>query len=94
MRSIRSLAVVVAFAFTSVAVAESPQAADPAPAKKEQSKKVEKCELHGVTKVLCARCNPKLEAAFKAKNDWCAEHSRPESQCVLCNPELAKQGIK
>ena len=68
-------------------------AENPAPAKKE-TKKVEKCELHGVNKGLCARCNPKLEAAFKAKGDWCAEHTRPESQCVLCNPALAKQGIK
>lgn len=54
---------------------------------------VEKCE-HGVKKTLCARCNPKLEAVFKAKGDWCAEHSVPESQCVLCHPELGKQGVK
>lgn len=53
----------------------------------------DKCE-HGVKKVLCARCNPKLEAVFKAKGDWCEEHRRPESQCVLCKPELAKEGIK
>lgn len=53
----------------------------------------EKCE-HGVTKRLCARCNPKLAAVYKAKGDWCAEHTRPESQCVLCHPELAKKGIK
>jgi len=88
MRSFRSLAVVVSFALTSVALAEAPRAADPAPAKK-----AEKCE-HGVTKSLCARCNPKLEAVFKAKADWCVEHTRPESQCVICNPALAKQGVK
>ena len=52
-----------------------------------------RCE-HGVQKELCARCNPALAAAFKAKNDWCEEHSRPESQCVVCHPDLAKQGIK
>lgn len=49
---------------------------------------------HGVQADLCARCNPKLEPAFRAQNDWCPEHARPESQCVLCNPELARKGIK
>lgn len=51
------------------------------------------CE-HGVAKALCARCNPKLAPAFKAKGDWCPEHDRPESQCVICNPELAQKGVK
>lgn len=55
--------------------------------------KGESCE-HGVTKAVCTRCNPKLAAVYKAKGDWCAEHERPESQCVLCHPELAKQGVK
>jgi hypothetical protein len=54
---------------------------------------VAKCE-HGVKQSICTRCNPKLEPVFKAKNDWCAEHSRPESQCVICHPELAEQGVK
>lgn len=54
---------------------------------------VDTCE-HGVKKSICARCNPKLEAVFKAKNDWCAEHTRPESQCVICHPDLAKHGVK
>ena len=89
MRSLRSLAVVVSFALTSPALAQAPTAVAPAPA----TKKAEKCE-HGVRKSLCSRCNPKLEPVFKAKNDWCAEHSRPESQCAICSPELAKQGIK
>lgn len=53
----------------------------------------ERCQ-HGVQKALCTRCNPKLTPVFKAKGDWCPEHARPESQCVLCHPELAKQGIK
>jgi hypothetical protein len=53
----------------------------------------EKCE-HGVKKSICARCNPKLAAVYKAKGDWCPEHTRPESQCVLCHPELAKKGVK
>jgi hypothetical protein len=51
------------------------------------------CE-HGVQKDICARCNPALKPAFVAKNDWCGEHDRPESQCVICHPDLAKKGIK
>lgn len=53
----------------------------------------EKCE-HGVKTSICTRCNPKLAAVFKAKNDWCAEHARAESQCVICHPDLSKQGVK
>ncbi len=53
----------------------------------------EKCE-HGVKKSICTRCNPKLDAVFKARNDWCAEHALAESQCVICHPDLAKQGVK
>jgi hypothetical protein len=72
-------------------------AAEPAPANRpaapKQSAAVEKCE-HGVKKALCTRCNPKLAAVFKAKGDWCVEHERPESQCVPCHPELAKEGVK
>jgi hypothetical protein len=64
-----------------------------APAPGDAVQKGERCE-HGVAKALCARCNPKLAAVYKAKNDWCAEHERPESQCVLCHPELAKKGVK
>jgi hypothetical protein len=52
-----------------------------------------KCE-HGVKQTLCTRCNPKLEAVFKAKGDWCGEHSVPESQCAQCHPDLAKQGVQ
>jgi hypothetical protein len=47
-----------------------------------------------VKKTLCTRRNPKLGAVFKAKGDWCAEHTVPESQCAQCNPALAKQGVK
>jgi len=63
------------------------------PAASGASAKGETCE-HGVQKALCPRCNPKLAAVYKAKGDWCSEHERPESQCVLCHPELAKKGIK
>lgn len=66
-------------------------AAQPGPG--TQTATEETCE-HGVAKALCARCNPKLEAVYKAKGDWCPEHARPESQCVICNPELAQKGVK
>jgi hypothetical protein len=46
------------------------------------------CSEHQVPESLCTRCNPSLEAAFKATGDWCAEHGLPESQCRLCNPGL------
>ncbi len=59
----------------------------------QASTAADKCE-HGVKKALCTRCNPKLEAAFKVKGDWCEEHKRPESQCLLCKPELAEEGLK
>lgn len=76
--------------------------ASPAPAEKPEGrkedskdqKKVEICEPHGVKKSLCTRCNAKLEPIFKKKGDWCSEHTRPESQCAICNPDLAKQGVK
>jgi hypothetical protein len=53
----------------------------------------DKCE-HGVKKTICARCNPKLEPVFRAKGDWCEEHKRPESQCVICHPDLKNKGVK
>jgi serine protease inhibitor ecotin len=86
----RSILSAVVLALSAVATAPA-SAAEPAPSK--QAAPVEKCE-HGVKKSVCARCNPKLEAVYKAKGDWCAEHARPESQCVRCNPALAKEGVK
>ena len=53
----------------------------------------ERC-VHGVQKGLCTRCKPKLIPVYQAKGDWCAEHARPETQCVICHPELGKKGIK
>jgi hypothetical protein len=41
-----------------------------------------------VAESVCTRCDPSLIAAFKATNDWCAEHGLPESQCLLCHPDL------
>lgn len=45
------------------------------------------CVEHGVPEGVCARCDAKLVADFKAKGDWCGEHDRPESQCFICHPE-------
>jgi hypothetical protein len=45
------------------------------------------CDEHGVPEEICALCNVKLVAAFKAKGDWCQEHDRPDSQCFVCHPE-------
>jgi hypothetical protein len=87
MRSVLS-AVILALALGTAAPAA---AGGDAPSK--QTAPAEKCE-HGVKKALCARCNPKLIPVYKAKGDWCEEHKRPESQCVLCKPQLAKEGVK
>lgn len=46
------------------------------------------CGEHQVPESQCTRCNPSLEAAFKATGDWCPEHGLPESQCLRCNPDL------
>ena len=46
------------------------------------------CDEHGVPEEICAQCNPKLAAKFKADGDWCKLHDRPDSQCFICHPEL------
>ena len=95
MRLARSLSIAIAAVLvTPVAPlaggdhAHAPPAATAAPPAAKEA-----C-AHGVKRSLCARCNPKLAAVFKAKGDWCAEHERPESQCSLCHPDLAKKGVK
>ena len=45
------------------------------------------CE-HEVPAEVCTRCNPEFEAKFKEAGDWCPPHKRPESQCLLCHPDL------
>jgi hypothetical protein len=45
------------------------------------------CKEHGVPEAVCAQCDSKLVADFKAKGDWCEKHNRPESQCFICHPE-------
>lgn len=89
MRFIRSVVALSLLSFSGVALASPPAA----PATTAPEKKAASCE-HGVKKALCTRCNPKLAPAFKAKGDWCAEHDRAESQCVICHPELAEKGVK
>ena len=97
----RSMLVVLMVVTASLLACSSPQekAAKAPPVERPGSSSTEtataeaKCE-HGVDKALCTRCDPRLEAVFKAKGDWCAEHSRPESQCALCHPELAAAGVK
>jgi cobalt-zinc-cadmium efflux system membrane fusion protein len=49
------------------------------------------CDEHGVPEEVCARCNTKLVADFKAKGDWCKQHERPDSQCFLCHPEKEQE---
>lgn len=83
------LSMLVAVSLLPVPALSFAEGATPAP----QAQADAVCE-HGVKPSLCARCNPKLEAVYKAKGDWCAEHARPESQCAICNPKLAAKGIK
>src|SRR5262249_15633721 len=45
------------------------------------------CAEHGVPEEVCAQCDTKLIADFKAKGDWCEKHNRPDSQCFICHPE-------
>lgn len=99
MRSILSLVLVSFIAVVAACKESAPAAADkPAhgampTATAAAAPADTKCE-HGVQKDICARCNPGLKAAFVAKNDWCAEHERPESQCAICHSNLAAAGIK
>ncbi len=45
------------------------------------------CSEHGVLRVLCTQCNPKLAAIFRAKGDYCEEHGLPLSLCPIHHPE-------
>ena len=86
----------IAFLFMLTLTSSTSHAAeqDRKPADKPAAAKAETTCEHGVKQTICARCNPKLEPVFRAKNDWCDEHKRPESQCSICHPELKKKGIK
>jgi len=48
------------------------------------------CGAHGFAEAICAKCRPGIKVAFRSMDDWCDEHKLPESQCVQCDPELAK----
>jgi len=43
---------------------------------------------HDVPAEVCVQCHPERASKFKARGDWCEEHHRPESQCLLCHPDL------
>ncbi|HSN91000.1 MAG TPA: hypothetical protein VLS93_07205 [Anaeromyxobacteraceae bacterium] len=90
---VRIAVAAIAFTASPALAAEGRPDAKPAGTSPSSSARQATCG-HGVRKSLCARCNPKLAAVYKAKGDWCPEHERPESQCVLCHPELAKKGVK
>lgn len=44
---------------------------------------------HRVPADVCSRHHPELEARFKKVGDWCDPHDVPESQCLLCHPDLS-----
>lgn len=48
---------------------------------------------HQVPEKVCTRHHPDLVVKFKAVNDWCPEHERPESQCLLCHPGLTFEAL-
>jgi thiol-disulfide isomerase/thioredoxin len=43
---------------------------------------------HGVPEPVCTRHHPEKVEEFKRVGDWCPEHDIPESQCLLCHPDL------
>ncbi|MEZ4469604.1 MAG: efflux RND transporter periplasmic adaptor subunit [bacterium] len=49
------------------------------------------CGEHRVPESMCPKCNPGLEAQYRAAGDWCGAHGFPESVCPLCHP-LAPPG--
>ncbi|MEK7316627.1 MAG: efflux RND transporter periplasmic adaptor subunit, partial [Candidatus Eisenbacteria bacterium] len=45
------------------------------------------CSEHGVLRVVCTKCNPKLAVIFRANGDFCEEHGLPLSLCPIHHPE-------
>jgi hypothetical protein len=45
------------------------------------------CE-HRVPAAVCTQCDATRAQPFKDAGDWCGEHDRPESQCLICHPDL------
>lgn len=92
--SIRNLFAMTAIAFLGFSVAACSKSGEKAGAVAEASGGTSShshegwwCDEHGVPEEVCALCNSKLVADFKAKGDWCEKHNRPDSQCFICHPE-------
>ena len=88
LKSVFALCSVIMVSFVLVGCGQSPKS-EPVPARAAADHSHGWwCDEHGVPESVCALCDSKLAARFKAKGDWCKEHDRPESQCFVCNPEL------
>ena len=92
VKNLLAMSVVVAIALSVVACSKSSKdgrAANSAGVKEVAGHSHEGwwCDEHGVPEDVCAQCNTKLVADFKAKSDWCDNHNRPDSQCFVCHPE-------
>ncbi|HVC94220.1 MAG TPA: RND transporter [Pirellulales bacterium] len=89
-RSFVTIGALVIVAVGQAGCNQSPPAAVPAKnaADSKQSHEGWWCDEHGVPEDVCALCDKKVAARFKADGDWCKEHDRPESQCFACHPEL------
>src|SRR4051794_19456454 len=92
LRKLLAMSFLIAFGLTIVACSKTPK--DGAVANSAGVQEVAGhshegwwCDEHGVPEDVCAQCNAKLVADFKAKKDWCDKHNRPESQCFICHPE-------
>jgi hypothetical protein len=93
-RSFFSVAALVAVGLTCAACSKSadksasvPAAAETKVAASGHTHEGWWCKEHGVPEEVCAQCDAKLVADFKAKGDWCQKHNRPDSQCFICHPE-------
>ncbi len=92
--SLRNLFVVAAFAIVGLSMTacskstgKASTASDAQVADAGHSHEGWWCNEHGVPEEVCAQCDAKLVADFKAKGDWCEKHNRPDSQCFICHPE-------
>lgn len=92
IKKLLAMSVVVVIALSVAACGKSPK--DGAAGKSTVMKEVAGhshggwwCDEHGVPEEVCAQCNTKLVADFKAKNDWCDKHNRPDLHCFICHPE-------
>lgn len=52
----------------------------------------ELCE-HQVPEQTCTRHHAELVAQFQKVGDWCTEHGVPESQCLVCHPDLTFEAL-